>query len=352
MGHQLNIRQVGSPIKAKPGATILDAALDASVGYPHGCRSGRCGMCKSRLLEGRVEMGAHTKFALPPEQREQGLILACRAVPLEDCTVSWLGDEVPVNHPVERIACRVEAVEDLTHDIRLVRLASNDGQCMVFSPGQYARVTFPGCPTRDYSMANLPGTPVLEFFVRRVPGGAASTYAAERLAVGDKVTVEGPFGSAYLRESHAGPILAIAGGSGLAPIKAIVEGALSAGMRQPIHVYFGARTERDVYLEPHFDRLAKRHPNLQFIPVLSAAVDVTHRRAGLVTQAVAVDFLSLRGWKVYLAGPPGMVEAATALAGRRDAQPGDIHADAFYTLADTLGIADPPQTGDAVLIQE
>jgi ferredoxin-NAD(P)+ reductase (naphthalene dioxygenase ferredoxin-specific) len=174
---------------------------------------------------------------------------------------------------------------------------------------------------------------VLEFHVRRSAGATTSAYVAEKLKVGDPVHVEGPFGASHLRESHRGPIIAVAGGSGMAPMKSIVERALAIGMPQHIYFYFGVRTERDLYLHEHFAELAKKHPTLHFIPVLSEG-DGMDRRCGLVHEAVAADWDEFDGCKAYLAGPPVMVEAATRLFERRDMRRIDIHADAFYTAAE------------------
>ncbi|MBM3572241.1 MAG: oxidoreductase, partial [Alphaproteobacteria bacterium] len=134
--------------------------------------------------------------------------------------------------------------------------------------------------------------------------------------------------------SHAGPIVAVAGGSGLAPIKSIVETALGRGMAQPISLYFGVRAERDLYLGDHFMALASRHRNFRFVPVLSEPDGATARRVGLVSDAVCADFADLDGCKVYAAGPPVMVEAMTGAAVDRGARREDIHADAFYTETD------------------
>jgi naphthalene 1,2-dioxygenase ferredoxin reductase component len=249
-----------------------------------------------------------------------------------DAEVSWLDADGVVLHPERRLLCRVAALDDLTHDIRRVRLAIESGGPFGFFAGQYASLTFKGMPPRDYSMANRPDEKLLEFHVRRMGEGSVSAYIADRLCLGDPVVAEGPLGSAYLREQHEGPILAIAGGSGLAPIKAIVESALARGQRQPIHLYFGACDERDVYLTDHFAALAARHDNFHFVPVLSAPRVPTQRRTGLVHEAVAADIKALDGAKAYLAGPPAMVEAAMALLVERLGLPReDVHADAFYT---------------------
>ncbi|MGR2740335.1 NADH:ubiquinone reductase (Na(+)-transporting) subunit F [Billgrantia sp. Q4P2] len=344
MSHNVQITTAGKAITVEDGDTLLDAAMAAGIDYPHSCRAGRCGACKSRLVEGEVDLLPHTRFSLTDEERDAGLILACRALPRSDCTVAWLlDDEERAAHPVRKVNATVVALDDLTHDIKQVRLRLEDGERFAFTAGQYAQVTFPGCPTREYSMASHPDEPALEFHVRHVPGGATSTHVASKLTVGDRVAVEGPFGSSYLREKHAGPIIAVAGGSGLAPVKSIIETALAAGMRQPIRLYIGARDERDVYLESHLQQLAARHANLQVNIVLSEPTGPTERATGLVTEFIAANEDGLTGCHAYLAGPPPMVEAATELLAARGVPADHIHADAFYTSADREPTAATPE---------
>ena len=201
----------------------------------------------------------------------------------------WLGEEDFISHPLRKMACKVAAIDDLTHDIHRIQLEIVAGGPFAFTAGQYASVTFDGQPARDYSMASLPKDPALEFHIRRVPGGAVSNFVGDKLQPGDDVRVEGPFGSSWLRDAHRGPILALAGGSGLAPVKSTVEQALANDMLQDIHLYFGVRDERDLYLEDHFERLAENHRNLRFTPVLSnlpparpAARGFSTRRSGPV----------------------------------------------------------------------
>ncbi|MCV0383126.1 MAG: 2Fe-2S iron-sulfur cluster binding domain-containing protein [Erythrobacter sp.] len=327
----VDIRQARVSLEVQEGQTILDAALAAGIPYPHGCRSGRCGSCKSRLIEGEVELLQHSRFALSEEEKADGLILACRAVPQTDAAVAWLGsdDDDAVEAP-RRVEAIVSGLDDLTHDIKLVRISPVDCSPLLFTAGQYAQVGFDGVPARSYSMANRHGDDSLEFHIRKVPGGVTSQHVHEALKAGDKLTLEFPLGSSYLRQHHSGPILCIAGGSGLAPIKSIVETALAHGMKQPIHVYFGARGARDLYLVEHFETLADRHNNLSFTAVLSDTQVAPHRH-GFVTDAVAEDLADFDGWKAYVAGPPPMVDAAMAMAFARGLRPEDMHADVFFT---------------------
>ncbi|MBM3570566.1 MAG: 2Fe-2S iron-sulfur cluster binding domain-containing protein [Alphaproteobacteria bacterium] len=336
MSVTVRVRQLDRPLAVAPGQTILDAALAAGLDYPCGCTSGNCGACKSVLLSGEVEMLEYSEFALSEEERDAGYVLACRAQPKGPCEVAWVEADDVAMHPRRDLVCRVIELRDATHDIRVLRLAVESGGPLAFSAGQYAHLVFDRQPGRDYSMANRPDDPVLEFHVRLVPGGAVTPYVKDRLALGDQVKVKGPFGTSYWREAHKGPILALAGGSGLAPIKSIVDSALKSGRGQSLMLYFGVREERDLYLEDHFRALAKAHSNFKFVPVLSQPGAPTARRTGNLADVVAADLgaADLAGAKSYLAGPPIMVESAVKALTAKGLKRTDCHADAFYTQAD------------------
>lgn len=208
---------------------------------------------------------------------------------------------------------RVVALHDATPDIRIIRLSLVSGGPFRFAAGQYARVTFNEHRPRPYSMASCPDDEFIEFHIRHSASAGAGAYVARQLRLGDGVWLEGPFGDAWLRRGHRGPILAIAGGSGLAPIKSIVETALRLGMTQDISLYFGVRDENDIYLESWFRDLEARHPGFRFIPVLSEPSSPTRRRVGTVIEAMAADLHRVDDLDVYLAGPEAMVEAGRAV---------------------------------------
>lgn len=320
---------------ATEGETILANLLQAGVAFPYNCQSGNCGACKCELIEGDVLELPHSEYALGPEERARNLILACRTQVWGDCTIRKLEAEETVLHPSRALRCKVQALDSLTHDIKELKLSIEDGGPYVFSAGQHAHLKFaPGVPERNYSMANHPDDPILEFQIRHVPNGQASGYVFRHLRVGDEITVSGPLGGAYLREQHAGPILAAAGGSGMAPIKSIVESALRSKPQRQIHLYFGVRDERDVYMESYLENLAQRHASFSYQIVLSQPAAPTKRRTGLVHETIGADFESFDAYKAYLAGPPPMVEAMQQLLLERGMALRDIHADAFYSQAD------------------
>lgn len=229
------------------------------------------------------------------------------------------------------ITGRVTGLTDLTADIRCLVVEPQD-TALYHRPGQFAKITFDGMPQRDYSLANAPardadGSPFYEFHIRRERTGKATKHVFEALRIGDPVALSGPYGDGYLRECHAGPVVAVGGGSGLAPMKAIVDAALRSDPDRPVHLYFGARNEADLYLLDYFHRKQETHPGFRFTPVLSEPTTPTARRTGFVHEAVLADQPGMTGAKVYMAGPPAMVENALGAFLSTGIDENDLHYD-------------------------
>jgi len=233
-------------------------------------------------------------------------------------------------HDVREINCEVDAFGELTHDTRSIRLKIMEGGPLAFSAGQYAKVVYPNGIEKYYSIASIPGDTGLEFHIRRSGEGSSSShFVLDELAIGDPVTVTAPMGESYLRADHPGPMLCVAGGSGLAPIRSIVETSLRDQPEREVHLYFGVRDERDIYFEERFTSLADSHDRFFFTPVLSEPSGETARRTGFVHEAVASDLSDFSNWKAYLCGPPIMVDSVKDLLKQHGVHDDDIYADAY-----------------------
>ena len=324
---EVRIQSLQKVIDVEPGANLLDALRNAQVPVSYSCMAGRCGTCRCRVVAGDVlDSGAAQQN---PLDGHDSYVLACQTFLTEPCTIEIPEPDEIVVHPARIIKSIVQAVETLTHDIK--RVVLKPAKPLEFSPGQYAQLQFTPDHIRPYSMAGLAGDSTLEFHVRVVPGGRVSGYIAHGLKPGDTVRVSGPLGSAYLRRKHEGPVLCVAGGTGLAPILSILRGAIAQDMPNPVHLYFGVRSPRDVYGLDWLADLARRHPAFKLNVVVTAGGDPRKQRCGLVTEAMEHDLGNLDGWRAYLCGSPPMVEAATVLARQKGIAPARIHADAFYT---------------------
>jgi ferredoxin-NAD(P)+ reductase (naphthalene dioxygenase ferredoxin-specific) len=267
MKRTVEVLDAGRTLPVSDDETVLAAALGAGIPYPHSCQAGRCGACKSRVLQGRVELLPHSRFALSAEERNQGLVLACRAMPRSDLLITWqnwLGASPDVRHGRAAVVAKHEVAPSI---YRLV-LRSLVGSFQ-FLPGQYFDLGFSGAPLRTFSPASQPDSEEIEFHIRALPGGAASSVLTGRLAAGDTVAINGPYGSAYLREAHQGPLLLLAASSGLAPIKSILDRSARITPSRAIHIYVSVRSPEDGYLWGYLEHVSRRHGNVRFTPVVT-----------------------------------------------------------------------------------
>ena len=324
---KLTIRQWPLPIDTGK-STILDAALDNGVPFPHGCRTGECGTCKCLLLSGEVNMKNYDDEVLTRREKAAGFVLACRAKPRSDVHIAWLGGTVSVDLPVRRLQAQVTNVEQVSPIIRRLYLWPEER--LQFAAGQFVRLKFGDLPARAYSMASTPGEEVLEFHIRLIPGGRVSEYIENQLKVGDSVQIEGPYGTAHLRPEDRGPLVLVAGSSGLAPAKSIVRTALRSQPDRRVHLYFGVRSEAHVYDENELKVLVSRYKNLRVETVLSEPEGQTERRIGTLAEVLASDLSSHRNAQFYMAGPPEMVDAVSKAVSDFGIDHEQIHADPFH----------------------
>jgi propane monooxygenase reductase subunit len=295
----------------------------------HGCKEGQCSACKSFLLDGDVDLDRYSTFALPDFEEAEGWILLCRAHPYSDLEIELINYDEELIHggvPPRTVTTRVEAVEQLTHDIRLLRLSVDPS--FEFRPGQYVDISIPGDEEhhRSFSMANTrPGE--LEFMIRLYPGGRFSALLDGSISIGDELQVTGPYGMFTLRSSSPRRLLFIGGGAGMAPIVSLLRSLQETGSEREATYYYGARSEADLF---HLDELASLP--CEFVPALSEGDWAGE--SGLITDVVDRLEDDVTEVDAYVCGPPPMVEAAIALLERRGVPEAHIYFDKFTTTAD------------------
>ncbi len=340
---RITLQPSGRAFEVQRDETILGAAIRQGVGLPYGCKDGACGSCKSRLLAGRVIHGVHQQKALTLAEEDAGLVLTCCATPLTDCDLEARSVPGAGEFPVLRMPTRVLAIDRPAPDVALLRLQLPANQRFQYHAGQYIEFILPGGARRSYSMANAPtrlgNPPAIELHLRHMPGGLFTDVAFSTLKEKDILRLEGPFGSFLLRAS-AKPVILLASGTGLAPVKALVEQLQDSADCRPVQLYWGCRSRRDLYLHDWALQLAQSWPQLHYTPVLSEPMpaDAWRGRTGFVHQALMADWPDLARHQVYACGTPAMVEAAhrdlVAVCGL----PADaFFADAFTSEADKHG---------------
>ena len=320
---------------------ILAAAIRQGIGLPYGCRDGACGSCKSRLLEGRVIHGAHQSKALSPAEEDAGWVLTCCATPVTDCTVEARSVPGAGEFPILKMPSRVLSIERPAPDVALLKMQLPANQNLQYRAGQYVEFILRDGARRSYSMANAPHLldtpPRLELHIRHMPGGKFTDQVFSTLKEKDILRLEGPYGSFFLREESAKPIVLLASGTGFAPIKAVIEHMELKGITRPAVLYWGCRSRADLYLDAWAQAAAARMPNLRYVPVLSEprADDAWAGRTGFVHEAVMADLPDLSGHQVYACGAPVMVDSARRDFTARCGLPQEeFFADSFTSAAD------------------
>jgi len=340
---RVHILPLGTDLLADPEENLLKLLRKHQVPIRYSCRSGECGSCKCFLESGNVTLKTYDPKALPEAQKAAGVILACRAVLHEDITIRLTDSDDLITHPERNLLCRVVALEPLTADIFALRLhiefADMEGIPFTFSAGQYAQivVNVDGQEiARDFSMASTPVDAeyddILEFHIRRTPTGALSSLLGGMIRPGAQLLVRGPMGTSYFRPRHEGPLVAVGGGTGLAPMLSVVQTALDNGKLEPVMLFAGFRNQADVYGLEQMEQMRRSYRNFSYHIALDEAQDgdppqAVHRPLGAYLLEQVTDFT---GAKVYLAGPPAMVEAISASLLERGVSERDLHADAFY----------------------
>jgi CDP-4-dehydro-6-deoxyglucose reductase len=296
----------------REGETVLEAGLRAGVGLPFECRNGACGKCKCVIVHGSVDHGAYQPSALPDAEKALGKALMCCAVPRSDLEIEYESGEAAAAATVRTYVGRVHSMERLSDDVMRLMVSLPSGERLHFVAGQYINILLEDGQRRAFSFANPPHqSEHIELHIRLIARGRFTTYVFSQMKVGDDLRFEGPLGSFYLRES-ARPIIFVAGATGFAPIKSIVEDAFHRGIRRPMLLYWGVRRTKDLYMMELAQRWQQDHDNFRFVPVLSEPIpeDQWQGRQGLVHGAILGDFPELNGYEVYVCGSAKMVDNA------------------------------------------
>jgi len=319
--------------------TVLQAAMRADLMIPYGCRNGACGTCKGRILAGEVDFGPHQPSTLTDAEKRQGLALFCCARPKGDLTIEVREVRRAGDIQIKRLPCRIESIVKAAPDVAIVKIKLPSTERLQFLAGQYVDFLLKDGKRRSFSLATPPhADELLELHIRHVPGGFFTDQLFGTYRGREILRMEGPLGAFYLREESDKPIILVAGGTGFAPIKAIIEHALYSRVDRPMVLYWGARAKQDLYLPDLPGTWQQQGRDFTYIPVLSDPTpeDQWPGRTGFVHQAVLDDFADLSGYQVYACGGPAMIDAARRdFVNLRGLPAEEFYADSFTYAAES-----------------
>lgn len=337
MQFQISTLPGNARFPANEDETVLEAALAAGWLLPYGCRDGACGSCKARIVQGRIEQGQISESALSDEERTVGYALLCRARPRSDLVIEVRNSGRVGDFPVRKLPCRIQELRRAADDVMILTARLPAGEPFRFRAGQYIDILLADGRRRSFSLANPPeSTGQIELHIRLVPGGQFTRQVFETLKVRDILRFEGPFGSFSLREDEHRPAILLAGGTGFAPIKSIVEHAIATGAQRKLVLYWGARTLGGLYMDSLAASWEGQLPGFRYVPVLSDPDASGAIRTGLVHKAVMADHPDLSAHEVYACGAPAMIDAARRdLIGHCALPAESFYADVFTFASDS-----------------
>ena len=312
MAFHIKITATDHSFDCESDEAVLAAALRQGVSLPYGCRNGACATCLGKVLSGEVFYPDGLPMALSEEDHQSGMALFCQAIPKGDLELEAKEISTEQQIEIKTLPVRVEAMEKLSGDVMRLCLRLPATERLQFLAGQWIDMLMKDGKRRGFSIANAPhADDHIELHIRHVVGGVFTDFVFNQLKNNDLLRFEGPHGSFFLREDSERPLILIAGGTGFAPLKGILEHAFEAGINRPMHLFWGVRGKKDLYFEELPQRWLKEHENFSYTPVLSEpdATDEWLGETGFVHEAVVKVYKDLTAYSVYMAGPPVMIGA-------------------------------------------
>ncbi len=330
MSFKITLLPSGHSFEAFADQSLLQTALDQGVLLPYGCKNGACGACKGTLVQGQVDLGAYQEHSLSAADRAAGKLLFCCAKPKSDLTIECKEVAAVGEIKAKTLPVRVQKLTRLAPDVMEIHLKRPATERMQFVAGQYIEILLKDGRRRAFSLANAPhDDEVLQLHVRLIPGGVFTGHVFSGMKEKDILRINGPHGSFHLEEDCDRPVIFLAGGTGFAPVKAMVEHALHNHIERPMAIYWGSRDQAGLYQDALARSWAEKHAQLSYVPVLSEADPTWQGRTGLVHEAVLADYPNLVGQQVYACGSPAMIEAARRDFLARGLPEDEFLADAF-----------------------
>ena len=328
---QVKIRLLPSAreFEARRDEPVLTAALRQHLNLPHSCKGGSCGTCRVRVLQGQFDYPHGRPIGIDAAEAEAGYALICQARAATDLVVETREIRHVTDVEIKELPARVERMERLAPDVMGLWLRLPAIEPFTWQAGQYVDVMLPGERRRSFSLANPPhDAAFLELHVRRVPGGAFSEKVFSEMKPGALLRIEGPLGQFVYRPGER-PVLLIGGGTGYAPLKAVIREILESGSHREAMLFWGVRAAVDLYDDAWLRDLAQRHARFHYMPVLSEQAAGSAQESGFVHEAVLRRIPGLAGYDIYAAGPPAMIDAVRATLPRQGADPARIYFDSF-----------------------
>lgn len=318
MSYKVSLKPSDHSFVVEENEYILDAALRQGIAFPYQCKTGSCATCLGKVVSGEVHYPDGLPLTVMEHEHQQGKAVFCVSVAQSDLVLEVNEINSSSDVQVKMLPARVNSLRLLADDVMEMTLKLPAAEKMNFYAGQYIEFIMRDRSRRAFSIANSPtNDECLELHLRNVPEGVFTNHVFNSMKEKAMVRIEGPFGQFYIRNTSNRPLVLMAGGTGFAPIKSMLEKLIEEGDTRPINLYWGARAKSDLYRNDLAEQWAQQYAHINYIPVLSEAKasDNWNGRTGFVHEAVIEDIANITDFDVYMAGPPIMINSAkTALS--------------------------------------
>jgi len=332
---QFQVKNINSDttFTVNEGESVLNAALRQGVVLPYSCKNGTCGSCKGKLESGEVHYPFHPPLALSREEIGEGSALLCQAEPVEDLVIRAREIEAVRDIHVRKMPARVIEKTLIAPDVMRLKIKLPDAQRLQFLAGQYLEILLKDGKRRAFSIASPPQSEdIIELHIRHVEGGGFTGWVFDQLNVRDILRLEAPLGTFFVRNDASDrPMIMMGGGTGFAPLKSMIEDLLAHHDKRPLHLFWGARSQAELYMFEEAQQWAEQNEHIQFSSALTEPGDKNHPGSfiGFVHEAVLARYGDLAGFDIYMSGPPAMIDAGRSAFLEHGAEQRRIFFDSF-----------------------
>jgi CDP-4-dehydro-6-deoxyglucose reductase len=314
MTAHVQIRPSGHEYFVDGSDSLLEAALRAGFALDYGCSAGGCGKCKARVISGQVQKTRHSDYALTAAEKSAGVVLMCCNTAVVDLVIEAHEAHGAADMPLQTIEARVKSVSPLADDMRLLHLQTPRTNRLRFLAGQSVSLALADGTAASCAVASCPcDDRNLQFHVRRRAGDAFAERVFGGLKGVDTVRVEGPRGEFVLNEESHRRLIFIAGETGFAPIKSLIEHAMALDAAETLDLYWIASGKSGHYLDNLCRSWNDALDNFRYSPLTTDGATSDEAVMESALRQVVQDHPRLGDYDVYVAGPGSLANAAEYL---------------------------------------
>jgi CDP-4-dehydro-6-deoxyglucose reductase len=329
MMHIIQMKPSGNLLFVEDGETVLQAAMRSGYEFPFSCGSATCGTCMGKVCDGNFTYDGVEPYALDIDARENGFALFCSVKPTSDMVIDIEDVYAPHFFPARKAEYQVSDFSILKDNVYQVFLMPKK-KALKYHAGQYLKIVCNDGVPLPFSIAGMyQGDGRVELQIKDIDDNPYTTEIVNKIKAREDLLLRGPYGTVRYYPELTLPILFMAGGTGIVPIKALIEKAMHTNPEQSLHLYWGGSKVEDLYLLETFAELAEKNKSFNFTPVLSKAAAGWDGAVGNLADYIALQYQDMASFQVYISGATELVYAGLDAFTAKGVKPKLVFSDTF-----------------------